>query len=115
MMELLTWSMSIAGLLGAIAAFVRYVVRPSRAWLKKMRQFFTDWFGEEERPGIHDRRPGVMEQLSDHSKRLGNIERHVGNGDPTPLRHRLESHLEWSGELERKLNRVTRHVGLSEE
>lgn len=51
-------------LLGAALAVLFRAARWVYVFVQKITQFLDDWFGEEARPGVAPKRPGVMERLS---------------------------------------------------
>lgn len=68
---------AVLALLALAGWFWRRLGRPLAAFLR-------DWFGEPPRPGLPQGRPGMPE-------RVAQIEWHVGNGSPVPLRQEVRS------------------------
>ena len=94
-------------IVSAIAAFEgirRAIVMPIVRAIRKLTQFFEDWFGEDARPGFA-RRPGVKEELAtlreeqkhmaaeqtEMKQKLIRVEYHTGNGHEPALRQIVEA------------------------
>lgn len=92
--------------LGAAAAGLHWLVVKPAVWtrrqLRTLENFWRDWFGEEERPGV-DARPGVVERvgriedgLDQVDQRLNTVEGEVqlnGGRSVKDTVNRIESHM----------------------
>lgn len=63
------------GMAVTVAAVVAIIVKINPL-MKKLNQFFGDWFGEPERPGVEGRL-GAMERLSEQDKQIAEIKESI--------------------------------------
>lgn len=77
-------------IVGAIVGAVRWSVRELVARQKKADDFYEDWYGEPERPGV-PRRPGVMERLKDQDQALDEIRKELTTNGGSSLKDRVVS------------------------
>jgi hypothetical protein len=89
--QVIAWSVAITTVAGAIVVLWKFAFW-ARARAKKWDTFMDDWNGTPARPGVAER-PGVMARLDSQDAvqaevraDLANVKRHVGNGNPIPLR-----------------------------
>lgn len=54
---------AVSGTLAGMGIIWGFMFRPVRKMVRRLGQFFDDWFGEEARPGV-PRRPGMLERVS---------------------------------------------------
>ena len=69
LLALLAWA---AGIVAIVAFFNRHVMPVLRA----IDEFFEDWRGTPDRPGVKGR-PGVMATLNEHGEKIQQIEKQV--------------------------------------
>lgn len=104
--DILAWCAAIVGVGAAVTVLwklARWMVAQAKKWVL----FMDDWNGTPARPGVCAT-PGVMARLDtldsgqgELTKRLDaqdvslfNLNRHVGNGNPKPLREIVEANTE---------------------
>lgn len=101
----------------AIAGFVAAVVIRAWAFGKKWMNFFSDWFGEEARPGV-SKRPGVMErldcqdqQLVNINTRLSTVESELKPNSGTTVKDTVHRTDKAMLRVEQQLERIGEHIG----
>lgn len=67
---------AVSGTLAGMGIIWGFMFRPVRKMVRRLGQFFDDWFGEEARPGV-PRRPGMLERVSTLETGQAEMRRHV--------------------------------------